>query len=264
MERLSRQFRLRMAALVTLALIVAVQHGALRSAQAQTFPTVGDDVFYTSYYDVATSIAPSAAGYGGSGFSGGAGDGTVRIVNPTANDTIQFGTLCAMIYVFDDIEELQVCCGCPVTQDGMRTYSVINDLTNNFGVSKGNLNAGVIDVISATLNFTPAPNIQPPNGINLAGRAGKGCDPTGGGLNGEDRGVGNSIIPTSALRVWMTHTETAGPSFVNGVSVEGFATAPLDNTHLDNLQSRCGLLLRKGSSPGSGSVGSCSCGFGDD
>jgi len=114
------------AGVIALVLLMPVR-GALRSAQALSLcevpiTTGNGDVFYTSYYDVSTSIAKSAAGFGGPGSSGGAGDGTVRIVNPTSNDTIQSGTLCAMIYVFDDIEELQACCGCPVTPDGMRTY----------------------------------------------------------------------------------------------------------------------------------------------
>ena len=99
-----------------------------------------------------------------------------------------------MIYVFDDTEEMQTCCGCPVTPDGMRTFSVINDLTRNFGVNKGNLNAGVIDVISAELNFTPAPGVQPPNGINLTGGTVGGCDPTGGRLNGKNQGTGNPVF----------------------------------------------------------------------
>src|SRR5208283_4468639 len=100
----------------------------------------------THYYDVATSTQPSASGYGGKGASGGVGDGLVRIVNVGDVAPGQNGTVCAMIYVFDDIEEMQACCGCPVTPDGLRTMSVINNLTKNFGVNRGNLNAGVIDI----------------------------------------------------------------------------------------------------------------------
>jgi len=250
------------AGVIALVLLMPVR-GALRSAQAQTFPTVGDDVFYTSYYDVSTSIAKSAAGYGGPGSSGGAGDGTVRIVNPTSNDTIQSGTLCAMIYVFDDIEELQACCGCPVTPDGMRTYSVINDLTKNFGVNKGNLNAGVIDVTSARINFTPVPGIKPPNGINCTSGTAGCCDPTGGGLNNKSQGTGTHLRATSALRAWMTHAETEfgtvpNAGFINGVTVEEFAKAPLDDTHSDNLQDQCAFILGNGSGSGF-----CSCGAGE-
>jgi len=32
-----------------------------------------------------------------------------------------------MLYVFDDAEEMQACCGCPIIPDSMRTYSVFND-----------------------------------------------------------------------------------------------------------------------------------------
>ena len=60
-----------------------------------------------------------------------------------------------MIYVFDDIEEMQTCCGCPISADGMQTLSTINNLTSNFGVNKGDLSAGVIKLLSARLNFAP-------------------------------------------------------------------------------------------------------------
>src|SRR5208337_2735473 len=110
--------------------------------------------FLTTYYDVASSVKTTAAGYGGSGSSGGAGDSLVRVINPMHDDTTQNGTLCAMFYVFDDNEEIQACCGCPVTPDGLRTLSVINDLTGNFGINRGDLAAGVIDLVSSSPNWT--------------------------------------------------------------------------------------------------------------
>jgi hypothetical protein len=218
------------------------------------------DVFKVSYFDVATSAAPSRAGYGGAGISGGAGDNTVRIVNPTAGANSQFqGTLCAMIYVFDDFEEMQTCCGCPVTPDGLRTLSTINDLTFDFGVNKANLNAGVIEIVSSQPNFfnpnpPPAPN---PPGTNLF------CSPTGAASN-DPFGRATAVTPTPALRAWITHDEVAEPGnipagkVVQSASVEEFQDAPLDGTHLWNLQQRCAFLIQNGSG-----AGVCTCGFGD-
>src|SRR5271157_4324952 len=162
------------------------------------------DTFQTSYYDVATSALTSRAGYGGPGSSGGAGDNTVRIVNPTAANNTSFqGTICAMIYVFDDFEEMQTCCGCPVTPDGLRTLSTVNDLTFDFGVNKGNLNAGTIEIISAQPNFinpNPAPGPNPPgtNGF---------CSPTGASSS-DPFGRSAPIVPVPTLRSYITHDES--------------------------------------------------------
>jgi hypothetical protein len=224
-----------------------------------------DDDYYVTYYDVATSASPSRAGYGGPGFSGGAGDNTVRITNP-GSDANQ--TLCAMIYVFDDFEELQACCGCPVTPDGLRTLSTINNLTFNFGVNKGNLNAGVIKLISSTYNFVPGnPN---PTGVNPPGTNGAtsgniplACSPTGAASNDPFHRAA-PVNPTPALRAWMTHDELQEPGnipsghAVQGVSVEEFQASPLDSTELANLQEGCELAITGGSG-----VGTCTCGSGD-
>jgi hypothetical protein len=155
--------------------------------------------FRVGYYDLATSVRSSAAGYGGPGFSGGAGDATVRIINPTA----EHGNLCALIYVFDDNEELQTCCGCPVTPDGMRTLSVLNDLTLDFGVNKGNLTAGVIDVISSEQNFDPG---VPPLGPNPPGTNGH-CSPTGLFSSGDLFHRAKAVEETPGLDIWITHDE---------------------------------------------------------
>jgi hypothetical protein len=171
-------------------------------------PSGDHGIFRVSYFDVGTSVTKSAAGYGGPGFSGGAGDNTVRIVNPTAAN----GNLCAMIYVFDDTEQLQTCCGCPVTPDGMRTLSVVNDLTFDFGVNKANLTAGVIDIISSKPNFTPGnpPPAQLPLGTNgpLAGTIPLDCSPTGAASN-DSRAT--PVNPTSGLDAWITFDEVEQP-----------------------------------------------------
>jgi len=269
MERLSKRLRTGMVAAAALGMMVLSAQ-----AYAQSFsPLNGGDNFYTSYYDVSTSATTSASGYGkpagASGlFSGGSGDSLVRGVNPTHNDTKQLGTLCAMFYVFDDIEEMQACCGCPITPDGLRTLSVINNLTTNFGVNRANLAAGVIDVVASPLNFacpSNQPNCTPDSkAVNLETQGGQGCDPSGGHGSPELPGsTDNSVTPVTGLRLWMSHTEgnVATPptaSLTTGVSIEEFATAPLDSTHLNSLEGACGFLLTNGSGRGV-----CTCGSGD-
>ncbi|MFZ0890050.1 MAG: hypothetical protein WA005_16515 [Candidatus Binataceae bacterium] len=223
------------------------------------------DHFYTTYYDVASSVKKTGAGYGGLGASGGAGDSLVRIVNPTHSDTVQLGTICAMLYVFDDNEEMQACCGCPVTPDGLRTISVINQLTTNWGFNKGNLTAGVIDLVPSSLNWSaPFPTSAPPRGVGETSvTLGSGCDPSGGSTHASGGTHSTPVTGEGELKAWLNHTESmfasaaSAPPIVS-TSVEEFAGAYLDTTHLTDLENTCGFLLTSGSG-----AGVCSCGVGD-
>jgi len=80
----------------------------------------------------------------------GAPDETVRIDNPGTDSTAD---LCAMIYVFQNDQQLTECCGCVVTANGLRTLSVSSDLTSHplTGISS-KPNNGVIKIVSATKN----------------------------------------------------------------------------------------------------------------
>jgi hypothetical protein len=88
-----------------------------------------NSVFFTTYY--------SNANYPG------APDATVRIVNDGNTD----GNLYADIYVLDDSQELQECCGCLVSKDGLLSESVNTELTANSLTGKWN-HRGVIKIIS--------------------------------------------------------------------------------------------------------------------
>src|SRR5580692_6343816 len=73
----------------------------------------------------------------------GAPDATVRVINDGNTE----GTLCAAFYVLDDSQELQECCSCPVTADGLIAESVNRYLTANSLTSFVNVK-GVIKVVS--------------------------------------------------------------------------------------------------------------------
>jgi len=241
------------------------------------------DVYYVAYFDVASHSVTTAGGYGGFGASGGNGDSLVRVINPSHAETLENGTLCAMFYVFDDNEQMQTCCGCPVTPDGLRTASVINDmidggfLSSNGAINKNNLSAGVIKLISAEPNWAPPTNNQtllPPPGVGyISAPTPGGCDPSGitTGLTsfgctippGRQIGGTNTsgLTPTQELRAWLNHTEsifTPPSSFTMTTSVEKFADATLDITELCNLETSCGFLVADASG-----AGTCSCGTGD-
>jgi len=111
---------------------------------------IGDDsVYFLTYYSNAhTAGAPAQ---------------TVRIVN----DGDTGANLWATFYVFDDSEELQECCSCAVTPDGLTSESVNEDLTARSLTGRVNT-TGVIKVISSSIaaagptNFTnqPAPGLR--------------------------------------------------------------------------------------------------------
>ena len=98
-------------------------------------------------------------------------DATVRIDNPG----LTYGNLCAMIYVFDNDQQLTECCGCVETHNGLRTLSVQRDLTANPLTGK-RPNNGMIKIVSAAVNNAP-------------------CDPTA------------NVKPTVNLRAWVTHIQ---------------------------------------------------------
>ena len=89
----------------------------------------------------------------------GAPDSTLRIVNDGGSG----GTLWASFYVFDDSQELQECCGCAVSADGLLSESVNNELLANPLTGKVN-HVGVINVISSSTkgptSNTPAPGLK--------------------------------------------------------------------------------------------------------
>ena len=153
----------------------------------------------------------------------GAPDATVRIDNPGTYNT---ANLCAMIYVFDNDQQLSECCGCITTANGLRTLSVGHDLTGNplTGVVSNN---GVIKVVSAIPNNSP-------------------CDPTSG----------YEVVP--ALREWGSHVQNkVGTAFP--ITETEFSNATLSAGELDfNLIEQCLFAQRLGSGHGV-----CSCGTGD-
>jgi len=168
----------------------------------------------------------------------GAPDATVRIDNPGSPTAVVLEpepdiptdggdtNLCAMIYVFDNDQQLSECCGCLVTPNGLRTLSVRHDLTGNplTGVVSNN---GVIKIVSAELNNSP-------------------CDPT----------TSFVIVPT--IRAWASHVQNkVGSAYP--VTETPFSNATLSEQELSfNLIAQCSFAQRLGSGHGI-----CSCGTGD-
>lgn len=156
-------------------------------------------------------------------------DQTVRVINPGA-DAPSFppSNLCAMIYVFDNRQELKECCGCLISTDGLAELSLNKNLTSNpfDGIKPSN---GDIKIISA------APN------DNFGGVP---CDPTGGGIGSTGQYALN-LAPTPDLRAWGTHYQSDG-----NVTEDEFQNATLSTGELNSLQEECFGIANVGSGYG--------------
>ena len=192
---------------------------------------------------------------------GGNGDNIIRLINPngSANPAIsgesqQF--VCAMIYVFDDDEEMGECCGCPISSAGLLTLSVDHDLTSNFvfGNNPDSNSQGAIAIVAAAQN----PNIitfgSPSNGhlctLGESGACNFGCDPT--------NGPGYTVSTSDNLLGSITHNQVVsanGGGSTSGLTEIGlFDDASGDPNNLIYLQNECGGLV------GGGSLrGTCHC-----
>ena len=207
--------RMRISRLLSLAALVVI--GVVFSssviwAQTQTTPApVGPppaDTLKVNYFTYANTT--------------GVQDATLYISNPGTNAP---ASICAMIYVVDPFQEVRECCGCALSPDSMRTFSVNNNITNNSN-TPGLLPTGTIEIISST----GAPT----------------CNPS-------------KTVPTPAIRAWGTHIQAV--STVPGLYVTtetDSQDATLSTWKLNHLKSMCSAILSNSSG-----FGVCTCGAGD-
>jgi hypothetical protein len=171
----------------------------------------------------ATAVAQDSSTYAVTYYSNantaGAPDATVRVIN----DGNTGGSLCAAFYVFDDSQEMQECCSCPVTADGLIAESVNRYLLSNSLTSFVNVR-GVIKVVS-----TNAPSGS--------------CDPTKGS-------------PTAGIRGWATHIQRATSGYA--ITETELHDANLSAAELAGLQQFCSFEIVLGSGRGT-----CTCGLED-
>jgi|HubBroStandDraft_6_1064221.scaffolds.fasta_scaffold332873_1 hypothetical protein len=171
----------------------------------------------------ATAVAQDSSTYAVTYYSNantaGAPDATVRVIN----DGNTGGSLCAAFYVFDDSQEMQECCSCPVTADGLIAESVNRYLLANSLTSFVNVR-GVIKVVSTNAPSGP-------------------CDPTKGS-------------PTAGIRGWATHIQRATSGYA--ITETELHDANLAASELAGLQQFCSFEIILGSGRGT-----CTCGLED-
>ena len=147
-------------------------------------------------------------------------DSIIRITNPgmTGKD------LCAMVYVFDQDQQMSECCGCLVSQDGLLTLSLNKNLLNNplTGVPS---KSGTVMLVSADY------------ASNLSCNA-------------------SVTTPAGTVIAWATHLPQSQSGQMSSAEVP-FSNSVLSNTLSSALQAQCSFVQQLGSGQGI-----CSCGSG--
>jgi len=175
----------------------------------------------------------------------GVDDNILRLVNPVGSANNAFlpsQNLCAMIYVFDDDQEMGECCGCPITPAQMVTFSVEDDLISNWGLftSRGvDKDSGTIAIRSAAPNETNCISF-------ITGKKSPACN------GGCDPGIGYNDNP--ALLGSITHPQLITGTTGSLTEVELFADGQGDPTNRTYLIRQCAALV--GNATG---AATCSC-----
>ena len=158
--------------------------------------------------------------------------------NLTATDpTVREGETCAMIYVFNDAQAMQACCGCPVTADGLLTLNVTTQLANSPAATQTLLHDGTIRILSALPNAT-VPTTTIPSGWGCDLTTGVCCDPTAAS-------TGFTLTPGNELVAWATHIQNTQ------VTEDEFQADVPDSEELNNgLPGACADVTALGSGQG--------------
>ncbi len=178
----------------------------------------------------------------------GTGDGqnAMELINTTSQD------MCALIYVFDDDEQLGECCGCPLTANELVSFGIgfrgplYNNLTGNWREASYDTGNGVVLVVGATALAGCTFNGSSSNNSTYNPACNAGCDPTihfqGGVLvqsTPSGQGLNGGIIRPQRIGAVENITETTM-----------FDDSPGDPTNISALQDFCQNAVQRGSGRG--------------
>jgi len=156
-------------------------------------------------------------------------------INPATGLVSTAGYLCANVYVFDSHQEMEECCSCPISPNGIVQLSLKRDLTANplRGFSLGN---GVIKLVSSL------PISVTPNGVSPT-TATAVCDA------GEIGSAGETMVPD--LRAWGTQFQiTSLIPLRYSFTQSRFTDAPLSAAEAAFLPLTCQFVRYLGSGQG--------------
>jgi hypothetical protein len=225
---------------------------SLNSANGSSGSGVPSGNFLFTYYDIGTpeGANPHTAT---PNFGNPNGDNVIRIVQPNGcgNDDVpnpacgSQAEACAMFYVFDDNQEMGECCGCPTTPNVLLTFSVRDQLVNNWALSTQNNGRGTIVVVGS--------GVTDPSSGGTSNGCGNGDNPAC--QNGCSPTITSATAGSTNLDGSITHD-----LFVAGIPglTETALTDQGEGETINNayLVAQCGALIGNGSK----AQGFCSCG----
>src|ERR1700683_1033670 len=191
-----------------------------------------------------------------------AGADTVNVTDPFERSSSQQEVICAGFYVFDQNEQLQECCGCPISEDGLLT---VQSSSGSTGASSATAPGG--DLVSNPFFLkggasTPLPfanvkivsfNLNAPNPV-IAAQNPFICDATGGTYPyGQypfpslraDNNTGEGVATMSlspCLPRWATHLQNQ-----TNLTESEFRDVPLLQSDANNYAEWCGDIQQAGS-----------------
>ena len=184
-----------------------------------------------------------------------AGNALVNVVAPfegnatAASPAVSAGMTCAMMYVFDTSQAMEECCGCPISADGLLSFSITNQLAQQpVGDSTAGVNSlenGSIRILSTKATFTPI--TWAGGGDSIPSYVGCDfvhsvcCDPTGDYNGAGEAGI---LTPGSELAAWAQHIQDTQ------ITETEFLVAPSSGSDFDELPTTCGSLVTEGSGAG--------------
>jgi len=197
-----------------------------------------------TYYDTCLTSEKGSPNPGACD-SEGNGDNIIRLINPNGSGNGGLAgekdtPVCAMIYVFDNAEEMVECCGCPITSAGLLTLSVDHDLLANtiLGGGEDGVEEGSIAILAA-LPTGALPECFPGNTPGFTPAA-----------------------ATANLLGSITHNLAVGnisSGSTSGLTEIGlFDDANGDAANVTYLENECSALVGNGTA-----AGVCDCGVGD-
>jgi len=248
-------YKTKMGILITTLAVLAIVTLGSNNSWAQTGTTPVTDTMKTGY-------APNANQ---------AGANQVNVTDPFIGTGSQSEIICADFFVFDQNEQLEECCGCPVSQNGLLTMLVdsghpgdgnpansftsqVSDLVSNPFLGTGSPPAALsfanIKIISAELNQDP--NTRGFPGAQLMCDATAGRFPEGQYPFGVSSGSQpfKALSLTPSLRAWGTHFQNQ-----TNVTESEYRNAPLSQTDVNNYTNWCAAIQQAGTG-----LGVCSCG----
>jgi len=157
-------------------------------------------------------------------------DADMYVVNPgSTGGTSPSGDLCANIYVFNSVQQMQECCSCKITPDALTTFSLNTNLTS-VPILGPSLRTGAIKVVSSAVPSaaTSCKNV-----------------------------AGSTYAPSGYLGIWITHVHVANGTFSKSETsfLPGLLSTPnAPSAELAQLQEVCEFLIANGSG-----FGICSC-----